>query len=159
MSSNSAPSLSSGIASNFAALLGLITIPDPPVGSQDTSARRMATTSCQGESLANLVSSASLSATTLSTSEFKLAPLFHADVKCCQIVEGRGIFYLGNDSSDRSCKLVEVVSTKWCSAKDCTVKFHLKVKRYIPSEGLYLCATGNYFNYRASMVSGRYLTI
>ena len=68
MSGDSSPPHASGVASNFAALLGSLTTSTPAVGFRGTSDRRTATTSSQGESLADLINSASLSATNFFTS-------------------------------------------------------------------------------------------
>jgi len=65
--------------------------------------------------------------------------------------------YLGSDASNLCRKLVGVASTKWCSAKNCTVRYHLSGNHYDPLEDLYLTATKTDIKYYTPMVPRKYL--
>ena len=81
MRHDNSPPRSSGADSDFAALLGSLTTPTPAGEFRDTSDRRIMTTDNQGESLRDLINSASLSATNLFTGGVGSGPLSSTDVK------------------------------------------------------------------------------
>ena len=94
MSGDSSSPHASGVAFDFVAVLGSLTTSTLAVVFRDISNCRTLMTRSQGESLADIINSASLSTTIFFTSGFKLDPLSLVDVKIKvrPSVKGKSIF-------------------------------------------------------------------